>query len=185
MNIIRDGVSIGYFCCAVCGRWTWSSWRLCMRKWTSFLWSLKQTVSLLMRSKSSRTGWVHTIWSHQQFLKCAPHGSSCFILGQTHLIQAGCFNSMCSLCASVVLQVRDEIEHFGINVYQFPECDSDEEEEFKQMDKELKVWQTSPKTFSLISPPRLNHSNHFTPFGLILPSLYTLYCCQQLEEWSW
>lgn len=40
---------------------------------------------------------------------------------------------------SVFLQVRDEIEHFGIKVYQFPECDSDEEEEFKQMDKELKV----------------------------------------------
>ncbi|KTF87911.1 hypothetical protein cypCar_00028550 [Cyprinus carpio] len=35
-------------------------------------------------------------------------------------------------------RVRDEIEHFGIKVYQFPECDSDEEEEFKQMDKELK-----------------------------------------------
>ncbi|TRY60535.1 hypothetical protein DNTS_026952 [Danionella cerebrum] len=35
-------------------------------------------------------------------------------------------------------RVRDEIEHFGIKVYQFPECDSEEEEEFKQMDKELK-----------------------------------------------
>ncbi|XP_016089461.1 septin-5-like [Sinocyclocheilus grahami] len=35
-------------------------------------------------------------------------------------------------------RVRDEIERFGIKVYQFPECDSDEEEEFKQMDKELK-----------------------------------------------
>ncbi|KAK2840973.1 hypothetical protein Q7C36_012552 [Tachysurus vachellii] len=35
-------------------------------------------------------------------------------------------------------RVRDEIERFGIKVYQFPECDSDEDEEFKQMDKELK-----------------------------------------------
>ncbi|XP_030624394.1 septin 5a isoform X2 [Chanos chanos] len=35
-------------------------------------------------------------------------------------------------------RVRDEIEKFGIKVYQFPECDSDEDEEFKQMDKELK-----------------------------------------------
>uniref|UniRef100_A0A8C7MGR9 Septin 5 n=1 Tax=Oncorhynchus kisutch TaxID=8019 RepID=A0A8C7MGR9_ONCKI len=35
-------------------------------------------------------------------------------------------------------RVRDEIERFGIKVYQFPECDSDEDEEFKQLDKELK-----------------------------------------------
>uniref|UniRef100_A0A674D6E5 Septin n=1 Tax=Salmo trutta TaxID=8032 RepID=A0A674D6E5_SALTR len=36
-------------------------------------------------------------------------------------------------------RVRDEIERFGIKVYQFPECDSDEDEEFKQLDKELKT----------------------------------------------
>uniref|UniRef100_A0A4W5M8K2 Septin n=1 Tax=Hucho hucho TaxID=62062 RepID=A0A4W5M8K2_9TELE len=35
-------------------------------------------------------------------------------------------------------RVREEIERFGIKVYQFPECDSDEDEEFKQLDKELK-----------------------------------------------
>ncbi|KAK0135939.1 Septin-5 [Merluccius polli] len=35
-------------------------------------------------------------------------------------------------------RIREEIEKFGIKVYQFPECDSDEDEEFKQMDKELK-----------------------------------------------
>ncbi|KAG7253565.1 hypothetical protein CRUP_021890, partial [Coryphaenoides rupestris] len=35
-------------------------------------------------------------------------------------------------------KIREEIEKFGIKVYQFPECDSDEDEEFKQMDKELK-----------------------------------------------
>lgn len=49
------------------------------------------------------------------------------------------FSAGHSLCVCVFLQVRDEIERFGIKVYQFPECDSDEEEEFKQMDKELKV----------------------------------------------
>lgn len=37
------------------------------------------------------------------------------------------------------LQIREEIDKFGIKVYQFPECDSDEDEEFKQLDKELKV----------------------------------------------
>lgn len=35
-------------------------------------------------------------------------------------------------------RVREEIEKFGIKVYQFPECDSDEDDEFKQQDKELK-----------------------------------------------
>ncbi|KAG8450658.1 hypothetical protein GDO86_003073 [Hymenochirus boettgeri] len=33
---------------------------------------------------------------------------------------------------------RDEIEKYGIRIYQFPECDSDEDEEFKQQDIEMK-----------------------------------------------
>ncbi len=41
------------------------------------------------------------------------------------------------VCVNV--QIREEIDKFGIKVYQFPECDSDEDEEFKQLDKELKV----------------------------------------------
>lgn len=36
-------------------------------------------------------------------------------------------------------QIREEIDKFGIKVYQFPECDSDEDEDFKQQDRELKV----------------------------------------------
>lgn len=40
----------------------------------------------------------------------------------------------------MILQVLEEIEKNGIRVYDFPECDSDEDEEFKQQDKELKVW---------------------------------------------
>ncbi|MGH0178537.1 UNVERIFIED_CONTAM: hypothetical protein FKN15_077608, partial [Acipenser sinensis] len=36
-------------------------------------------------------------------------------------------------------RVRDEIEEFGITIYQFPDCDSDEDEEFKQQDTALKV----------------------------------------------
>ncbi|NP_001003782.1 septin 5b [Danio rerio] len=35
-------------------------------------------------------------------------------------------------------RVREEIEKFGIKVYQFPDCDSDEDEEPKQQDRELK-----------------------------------------------
>ncbi|XP_046876884.1 septin 4a [Hypomesus transpacificus] len=36
------------------------------------------------------------------------------------------------------MKIREEIEHFGINIYQFPECDSDEDEDFKQQDQLLK-----------------------------------------------
>ncbi|KAE8634757.1 hypothetical protein XENTR_v10002429 [Xenopus tropicalis] len=35
-------------------------------------------------------------------------------------------------------RIREEIEKFGIKVYQFPECDSDEDDDFKQQDRELK-----------------------------------------------
>ncbi|KAJ7309682.1 hypothetical protein JRQ81_007741 [Phrynocephalus forsythii] len=35
-------------------------------------------------------------------------------------------------------RIREEIDKFGIKVYQFPECDSDEDEDFKQQDRELK-----------------------------------------------
>lgn len=45
--------------------------------------------------------------------------------------------SFCSCFAWT--QIREEIDKFGIKVYQFPECDSDEDEEFKQQDRELKV----------------------------------------------
>lgn len=40
---------------------------------------------------------------------------------------------------SCVSQIREEIEHFGIKVYQFPDCDSDEDEDFKLQDQVLKV----------------------------------------------
>ncbi|XP_062896962.1 septin 5a isoform X1 [Mobula hypostoma] len=35
-------------------------------------------------------------------------------------------------------RIRDEIDQYGIKIYQFPECDSDEDDEFKKQDKELK-----------------------------------------------
>lgn len=37
------------------------------------------------------------------------------------------------------VQIREEIERFGINIYQFPECDSDEDDEVKIQDQDLKV----------------------------------------------
>uniref|UniRef100_A0A3Q0STS2 Septin 4a n=1 Tax=Amphilophus citrinellus TaxID=61819 RepID=A0A3Q0STS2_AMPCI len=36
------------------------------------------------------------------------------------------------------LQIREEIKQFGINIYQFPECDSDEDEDFKTQEQILK-----------------------------------------------
>lgn len=42
-------------------------------------------------------------------------------------------------------QIREEIDKFGIHVYQFPECDSDEDEDFKQQDRELKVGREGPR----------------------------------------
>uniref|UniRef100_UPI0037E8B111 septin-5-like n=1 Tax=Semicossyphus pulcher TaxID=241346 RepID=UPI0037E8B111 len=36
------------------------------------------------------------------------------------------------------MQIREEIKQFGINIYQFPECDSDEDEDFKNQDQILK-----------------------------------------------
>ncbi|ROL53206.1 Septin-4 [Anabarilius grahami] len=38
----------------------------------------------------------------------------------------------------VLKQIREEIEQYGIKIYQFPDCDSDEDEDFKQQDQELK-----------------------------------------------
>ncbi|XP_069470899.1 septin-4-like isoform X2 [Ambystoma mexicanum] len=35
-------------------------------------------------------------------------------------------------------KIRDEIDQYGLRIYQFPECDSDEDEEFKTQDEELK-----------------------------------------------
>ncbi|KAL7986830.1 hypothetical protein Chor_013113 [Crotalus horridus] len=42
------------------------------------------------------------------------------------------------LIAKADCLIREEIDKFGIKVYQFPECDSDEDEDFKQQDRELK-----------------------------------------------
>ncbi|MBN3289807.1 SEPT4 protein, partial [Polypterus senegalus] len=36
------------------------------------------------------------------------------------------------------MKIREEIEQYSIKIYQFPDCDSDEDDEFKQQDQELK-----------------------------------------------
>uniref|UniRef100_A0A8C1GR96 Septin n=1 Tax=Cyprinus carpio TaxID=7962 RepID=A0A8C1GR96_CYPCA len=47
-------------------------------------------------------------------------------------------------------RVREEIEKFGIKVYQFPDCDSDEDEEFKQQDRELKTTVNLTKNLNVL-----------------------------------
>lgn len=44
-----------------------------------------------------------------------------------------------SKCLLRSLQIREEIEQYGIKIYEFPDCDSDEDEDFKQQDLQLKV----------------------------------------------
>eukprot|EP00064_Thunnus_orientalis_P013059 superscaffoldBa00002080_g13096 len=36
------------------------------------------------------------------------------------------------------MKIREDIKQFGINIYQFPDCDSDEDEDFKKQDQILK-----------------------------------------------
>lgn len=48
-----------------------------------------------------------------------------------------------SLCFSLYLhlspQIRDQLKEEEISIYQFPNCDSDEDEDFKRQDAEMKV----------------------------------------------
>lgn len=61
----------------------------------------------------------------------------------------------------VCIQIQEEIDKFGIKVYQFPECDSDEDEEFKQLDKELKVSVCSQTCRLLLLTSSKQQSNDF------------------------
>lgn len=64
---------------------------------------------------------------------------------------------------TVCLQIREEIDHYGIRIYQFPECDSDEDEEFKLQDQALKVGLGPPA-------PSLEGQSHVT-LGYLQDSL--------------
>lgn len=44
-----------------------------------------------------------------------------------------------SVSPSVRPEIRDQLKEEEINIYQFPECDSDEDEEFKKQNEEMKV----------------------------------------------
>lgn len=64
----------------------------------------------------------------------------------------------------LLLQIREEIRRFGINIYQFPECDSDEEDDFKRQDQILKVCVSNTTFFSngfLVGSSSLLHFLHF------------------------
>lgn len=68
--------------------------------------------------------------------------STCIIpdsIIHTFTLETHVFSLYFLLPTNVSLQIREEIEQYGIKIYQFPDCDSDEDEEFKQQDLELKV----------------------------------------------
>ena len=44
-----------------------------------------------------------------------------------------------SVSPSIRSEIRDQLKEEEINIYQFPECDSDEDEEFKKQNEEMKV----------------------------------------------
>ena len=48
-------------------------------------------------------------------------------------------------------QILEEIEKHGIKIYEFPDCDSDEDDEFKKQDLELKVWYFTLSMLGLLS----------------------------------
>ena len=50
----------------------------------------------------------------------------------------------------------DQIEKHHIQIYQFPECDSDEDEEFKKQDAKLKVNRYSFHSFLIYSDDHLS-----------------------------
>ena len=72
-------------------------------------------------------------------------------------------------------QIREEIEQYGINIYQFPDCDSDEDEDFKQQDQELKVSEADGPNgaaavlhFMLCTTSLSHHHHHSTGGGRLL-----------------
>lgn len=48
--------------------------------------------------------------------------------------------NVCGSCvsASVSIKIREQLKEEEINIYQFPDCDSDEDEDFKRQDAEMK-----------------------------------------------
>ena len=52
-----------------------------------------------------------------------------------------------SKCISLFLQILDEIEEQGIKTYELPDCESDEDEDYVEQTKQLKVF----KYFTLYS----------------------------------
>ena len=43
-------------------------------------------------------------------------------------------------CISLFLQILDEIEEQGIKTYELPDCESDEDEDYVEQTKQLKVF---------------------------------------------
>lgn len=66
------------------------------------------------------------------FLSDHPHYTPLFL---AHIMSVGHTSVSLSICS----EIRDQLKEEEINIYQFPECDSDEDEEFKKQNEEMKV----------------------------------------------
>lgn len=119
--------------------WMWNLWRLSMRRSTlSQSWP-KQTHSPLVKWRKRKLRQGNCMFHPTNQSVNTPQ--SVFLLVSS---QRALFTLWHQTCFSTVflflsLQIREEIEQYGIKIYQFPDCDSDEDEDFKQQDHALKV----------------------------------------------
>ena len=98
----------------------------CMLGWSVHLW--------FCISKKSCVWW----WLHTQFIFSLVHYVEIITCAVELLISRFCYliTEVSSCCW---FQIIEEIDNNDIHIYEFPDCDSDEDEDFKQQDKELKV----------------------------------------------
>lgn len=75
------------------------------------------------------------------FLTICPSYHSFSLVTPLYLTVSGHVMSVghTSVSPSIRSEIRDQLKEEEINIYQFPECDSDEDEEFKKQNEEMKV----------------------------------------------
>lgn len=83
---------------------------------------------------SLRFGFGHLVWP---FLTISPSYHSFSLITPLYPTVSG--HVIMFVSPSIRSEIRDQLKEEEINIYQFPECDSDEDEEFKKQNEEMKV----------------------------------------------
>lgn len=122
-------------CFIAYGLWMLNLWKLCMKRSTLYPSSQKQTHSPPVRWRRRKPRQAHLVY---------------FLVGAA--TKMGTDAHIQSSPLPLRPQIREEIEQYGIKIYQFPDCDSDEDEDFKQQDAELKVRPCKPPVSPSASP---------------------------------